>query len=215
MGKMPARFVTTNDNQLSYDPETRTLAAGETQQLVTWCDWVEFLSVTSDTMQVSLNGAFFFPLALGLILRPAGGIRRLFIKNTSGVANTVQISKGLGNVEDRRVVISPTTLLNVNPQPTAYGARFWITSAAGSAFNSNTIVAAGSNINGIVLCSAHLSCGADPTAFARLNDSTNTFMESQDSQLAPLGAPITIPAGNSLVVATFGLCRCSGTYRIL
>lgn len=214
MARKVGKFQVTNDNILGYDPETRTLAAGQTVELVTWCDWVEILSATADAVSVSFNNVFFFPLAIGLIARPPGGIRRLFIKNTSVAANTILISKGLGEVDDRRVVIAPTTKLKVDPEPTAYGARYATASVAGSAFASTVAVAAGSNLNGILICGGHLICGADPIAEIRISDTSANILAAWDSQAYPI-SPFTIPAGNQLAVATTGQCRVTVLYRIL
>lgn len=214
--RMPEKFTSAQDNVLSYDPETRTVAAGATLELVTWCDWFEFLSVTTDNMLVSINGSYFFPLAVGLILRPSTGIRRLFIRNPGASSNTVTISKGLGAVDDRRVVIAPTTKLKVDPEPTAYGARFRVVSAVGSVASGLTnIVAAGSNLNGIVVYSAQCLCAADITAIAQLGDGTNYWLEAIDSMAVTLGCQITIPAGVSFSYQTTGGCRILTTYRVL
>lgn len=213
MRKGPTPFSTPNDNELSYDPETRTFAAGETRELVTWCDWVELLAVTSDAMQVSLNGSFFFPFALGLILRPRLGIRRLFLKNTSGAANTVVISKGLGAVDDRRLVLTTASILNVNPVPTAYNGRINLSGVVGSAFANSTLVAAGSNLNGVLVNFSVLWCGSDPTALARLSDGSLIAEIGPDS--VAVIPSFVVPAGNAFAVAIQGLTKVNGTYRIL
>jgi hypothetical protein len=96
-----------------------------------------------------------------------------------------------------------------------YGTRFIASSAQGAALNTAIQVTAGANVNGILLSSWTMCCGADPTAFAQLSDSGNTFATCFPDQAMTMGTPIIIPAGNQLSTNTQGLCKINGTYRIL
>ena len=96
-----------------------------------------------------------------------------------------------------------------------YGTRFNASSVQGAALNQVAQVAAGTNVNGILLSSWTMCCGADPTAFAQLSDSGNTFATVFPDQALSMGTPIIIPAGNQLQTNTQGLCKINGTYRIL
>lgn len=203
------------DDELAYDPVTVTLAAGATLEVPASCSWVGVLGATTDLVSISINGKSFFTLSIGLAIKPRNPIRRLFIKNTSGSANTITISKGLGEFDDNRVVIAAGTLLPVDPKPTAYGARYTISTAAGSVLASVTVVAAGSNLLGILVLGGSLVCGPDPTALMTVSDSTSAILAVTDSAALPVGSPFTIPAGNALAVATTGLCRGCLFYRIL
>lgn len=205
------------DNLLRYDPETITIPAGETREIASSvCTFVEILTATVDNAQVSFNGSFFFPLPAGLILPAPQGlaIRRLQIKNPGAAAVTYTIAKGVGEFIDNRLVLSSSSLLPVNPIPTAYSGINAASTAVASASTAVTVVAAGSNLNGILVNHYTLSCGADPLAVASFEDSANAIAQVVDSQ-AISGGGFTIPAGQALIRRTAGQCRTSIIYRLL
>lgn len=205
------------DNLLRYDPETITIPAGETREIASGvCTYFEILTASVDNAQVSLNGSFFFPLAAGLILQAPEGVafRRLYVKNPGASAVTYTIGKGIGDFVDNRLVLSSSSVLPVNPIPTAYSGINAASTAFGSALSATTIVAAGSNLNGILVNSYTLSCGPDPIAAASFEDTASAFAQVIDSQ-AVSGGGFTIPAGQALVRRTLGQCKTSITYRVL
>jgi hypothetical protein len=96
-----------------------------------------------------------------------------------------------------------------------YTAQFRTSTAVGAAAGSTIYVAAGANVNGILLITATVTCLADPTAEARLFDNTDGLLNVVDSQSATLGSPVLIPAGQQLGAGYTGGIRITGAYRIL
>ena len=99
--------------------------------------------------------------------------------------------------------------------PDTYGARFDISTLAGSASANTVVVPSGTNVNGILLSSCVVAAGDDPTALAVVFDSVSAFMRVQDGRAVSLGAAIILPAGQQLAVNTTGKCYISMTYRVL
>ena len=96
-----------------------------------------------------------------------------------------------------------------------YGARFALNAIAGAASAQTVLVTAGANVNGVLLSSYTLQCGADITADASIQDSTSNIARVIDSGQLSLGAPIIIPAGQQLAVTLVGRSLACGTYRVL
>lgn len=99
--------------------------------------------------------------------------------------------------------------------PDTYTARYDLTGAPGSAINNVLIVSGASNINGVLLSAASISCLSDPTALGVIADSTTTILACRDSQAMTLGSPIIVPPGTGFSIATTGAARVTGTYRVL
>lgn len=96
-----------------------------------------------------------------------------------------------------------------------YGASFSFNNVAGAAAASTTIVAAGANVNGILLSSYSFVCGADTTAFFELRVGAGVVATGVDSTVVTLGAPITVPAGSALTYYSTGRVVAAGTYLVL
>lgn len=96
-----------------------------------------------------------------------------------------------------------------------YTGRFFVQGAAGSAFLNTVVVAAGTNVNGMVLTSCSMWCGAEPLASAQLVDSGGVWQQVMDSGNIAIGAPVSIPAGQQFSVSIQGRAVVTGTYRLL
>ena len=96
-----------------------------------------------------------------------------------------------------------------------YGSAYNFSTLAGSASSSAVIVTSGANVNGILLSSYCMSCGADPSAGLQLYGGATPIATLGDTTTVVLGAPITIPAGQQLLVAYAGRTLGSLTYRVL
>lgn len=210
-------FDVTRDNVLRYDPETISIPAGETRELPGSNSFIEILSATSDTVQVSLNNRYFFPLDIGLLIKapPGKGYRRLFLRNTSGATNVVKVAKGIGDFVDGRLVISSTSIIKTDPIPTAFTNRFSILTTTVSVNAITNVISAGVNVNGAIVTVGSMTTGNDPTARCLLLDSTAAFFGIYDSGLGLVVPVFALAAGQRLDVSTAGACFFACGYRLL
>jgi len=111
----------------------------------------------------------------------------------------------------KRMLSQGLNLEELTPTDTLF-----IESDVGDPTNSNLVVPAIANINGILLINYHLiSSNGDPESRATLGDSTLTFAQVMVDMVVSSGHPHIIPAGQELNASTRGKCSISLRYRML
>ena len=106
-------------------------------------------------------------------------------------------------------------LLTKTTATVPYTARFNNVTFAGSAAATTTIVTSAANVSGVIVNSATVSCLADITATARVQDSNDVLISASDSQITTLGAPILIPPGLALSYFMQGAARVTVVFTVL
>lgn len=106
-------------------------------------------------------------------------------------------------------------LLGKTGSAAPFGAKASGSTVPGSASVTNTIVTSGSNVNGILVNSLSLMCGADPVASCEATSSLGIMLRAIDSQNVMFASPVTIPAGADFQISTRGDCRYSAVYTVL
>lgn len=212
------------DDVLRYDPETITIPAGGYLEIPGVASFVGFLSVTgSDNLQISFNNRNYQPLEVGLLIKAPRnkGFRRLFVKNPGASANTVKISKGLGDFDDNRLVLSSSSLVPVSLQPqTGFNGNNYI--GGFSAAGSSNVITAASNVNGVIIswsrASGYLTAVSSGYNFylggavtnvhqymRHFNGATGTVNQVEE---CARDTPVFFPAGQNIIASVSG----SGTF---
>ena len=115
------------------------------------------------------------------------------------------------------IALTKRLLSKTASNSTVYTNIFSLNRAAGSLSSGTTVlISPGTNVNGMILLSAQISCFADVTSDIRLDDSNVfTLLRAYDSQSVALGTPVTIPAGVGLQYQATGGGVFTAQVRIL
>lgn len=164
------------------------------------------VTITMATGAVTVKDSRFAPGAGSLAVTIADGADEALGEQADPVAASDDGAASLISLVKR--------LLTKTQGTVPWGTRFRQTNVAGGAAVVTNLVAAAANINGILVNTATLVCGADPTANAQLLDTLSAFVEVFDSHSTSVGG-IIIPAGQNLTVSVTGLSVVTGAYTIL